>query len=92
MWRYSRMRILMIPLLGLLASCSLFQDEKPKETRSETAPKLVGRVAATPSGADFVLIEAYGPWRVPDGGLLAGLGNEGRTSSLAATGEKWGNF
>jgi hypothetical protein len=86
------MRFLMIPLLALLASCSLFKDDKPEEKPSSTAPKLVGRVASTPSGADFVLIEAYGPWKVPDGGMLAGIGNEGRTSNLAATGEKMGQY
>lgn len=86
------MRILMIPLLALLASCSLFKKEEVKEAPSSTAPRLVGRVASTPSGADFVLIEAYGPWKVPDGGMLAGIGNEGRTSNLTATGEKMGQF
>lgn len=86
------MRVLFFPLFALLASCSLFKDEEVKEKPSSTAPKLVGRVASTPSGADFVLIEAYGPWKVPDGGMLAGLGTEGRTSNLAATGEKMGQY
>jgi hypothetical protein len=81
----------MLPLVVLLTSCSLFRDEEPPKP-SATAPKLVGRVASTPVGADFVLIEAYGPWRVPDGGMLAGIGNEGRTSNLAATGEKMGQY
>ena len=85
------MRPLMLPLVVLLTSCSLFRDEEPPKP-SVTAPKLVGRVASTPAGADFVLIEAYGPWRVPDGGMLAGIGGEGRTSNLAATGEKMGQY
>ena len=29
---------------------------------------------------------------MPDGGLLSGLGREGRTSNLVATGEKLGQF
>ncbi|TAE78863.1 MAG: hypothetical protein EAZ65_09620 [Verrucomicrobia bacterium] len=38
----------------------------------------------------FVLVESYGPWRVPEGGLLSGLGEEGRSSSLIVTGERLG--
>lgn len=43
-----------------------------------------------PSGGDFVLIEAYGPWRVPEGGLLSAAGSDGRTANLVVTGEKLG--
>jgi len=57
---------------------------------SETRPRLVGRVASIPAGGDFVLIEAYGPWRVPEGGLLSAVGTEGRTANLVATGEELG--
>jgi hypothetical protein len=86
------MRLLLLPVLCLLSSCSLFEDEKKEEPKETTRPKLVGRVASTPSGADFVLIEAYGAWKVPDGGLLSGIGSEGRTANLAVTGEKSGQF
>ncbi|WP_265594089.1 hypothetical protein [Haloferula sp. BvORR071] len=89
------MRVLVIPVCALslfLNSCSLFKDEEPKEKPKSAHPVLVGRVASTPPGADFVLIETYGAWKVPDGGLLSGIGNEGRTSNLAATGEKLGQY
>ena len=86
------MRMSLLPLFALLTSCSLFEDEKAEEPKETTRPKLVGRVASTPAGANFVLIEAYGPWKVPDGGLLSGLGTEGRTANLAVTGEKSGQF
>jgi hypothetical protein len=66
------------------------EDEKPEV--SATKPSLVGRVASVQEGSGFVLIESYGPWRVPDGGLLSGIGTEGRTSNLVATGEKLGQF
>ena len=62
------------------------------KVEKSTKPRLVGRVASMPAGANFVLIEAYGPWKVPEGGLLSGIGNEGRTSNLAATGEKSGQY
>jgi len=90
------MRLRLFPLLAVLlaglSSCSLFKDEEEKPAESETKPKLVGRVASVPAGNDFVLIEAYGAWKVPDGGLLSGIGTEGRTSNLVATGEKLGQF
>lgn len=86
------MRLLLLPLLTLLTSCSLFEEEKKVPPVDTTRPRLVGRVASIPAGADFVLIEAYGPWKVPDGGLLSGIGTEGRTSNLAVTGEKSGQF
>jgi hypothetical protein len=91
-WRYAVMRLRSLPLLLLFSSCSLFDEEKKEEPKETTRPKLVGRVASTPSGADFVLIEAYGPWKVPDGGLLSGIGTEGRTSNLSVTGERSGQF
>jgi hypothetical protein len=91
-WRYAVMRLLLLPVLALLASCSLFEDEKREAPMETSRPRLVGRVASIPAGADFVLIEAYGPWKVPDGGMLSGIGTEGRTSNLAVTGEKSGQF
>jgi len=81
------MRAVLICCLALLPSCSLFEKEK-EEPKKETRTRLVGRIASIPSGSNFVLIESYGPWRVGDGGLLSGVGGEGRTSNLKATGEK----
>ena len=43
-----------------------------------------------PAEGDFVLIESYGPWRVPEGGLLSAAGADGRTANLVVTGEKLG--
>ena len=87
------MRLLLVPLLALLLpSCSLFRSEEEIPDESPTKPRLVGRVAQIPSGSDFLLIESYGAWDVPDGGLLSGVGTEGRTSNLVATGEKLGQY
>ncbi len=87
------MRILSVPLALLFASCSLFEkEEEIKPEEDSTRPRLVGRVAQVPSGGGFVLVETYGAWKVPDGGLLSGIGTEGRTSNLVATGEKLGQF
>ncbi|MEK7952034.1 hypothetical protein [Luteolibacter soli] len=75
-----------------LSSCSLFKDEEKKPEESATKPALVGRVASVQERSGFVLIESYGPWKVPDGGMLSGIGSEGRTANLVSTGEKLGQF
>lgn len=76
--------------MGMLASCALPKKTEEREVAPETRPRLVGRIAAVPAGMGFVLVESYGPWRVPEGGLLSGLGEEGRSSSLIVTGERLG--
>lgn len=82
----------LLPLLACLTACSLSTETEKEAIRSETTSRLVGRVASVPEGGAFVLIEAYGPWRVPEGGLLSGIGTEGRTSNLVVSGEKLGRF
>lgn len=84
------MRPLLLLAFALLPSCSWKKDEEAPPAKSETRPSLVGRVASVPAEGDFVLIEAYGPWRVPEGGLLSSAGSEGRTANLVVTGEKLG--
>ena len=81
--------ILSFALVALLPSCSFFKNEEAVPETSETKPKLVGRIALIPAGADFALIESYGTWRVPEGALLSGAGPEG-ASTLVVTGEKLG--
>jgi hypothetical protein len=84
------MRWLLFGLFSMTASCSLLKEEPAESTDSEAKPRLVGRIALVPRGGGFVLIESYGPWRVPEGGLLSSVGTEGRTSNLVVTGEKLG--
>lgn len=84
------MRSILLGGLLLVSSCSWFGEKPVEAAGADTKPRLVGRVAHVPAGGDFVLIEAYGPWRVPDGGLLSGVGTEGRTANLVVTGEKLG--
>ncbi|MCW1921795.1 hypothetical protein OKA05_04470 [Luteolibacter arcticus] len=86
-----RLLLLLLATVGF-SSCSLFKDDEEEPAMSETKPSLVGRIASVQEGSGFVLIEAYGPWKVPDGGLLSGIGTEGRTANLVATGEKLGQF
>lgn len=83
-------RLLSIAIALGCPACSWKGGDESPATASETSPRLVGRVASIPSGGDFVLIEVYGPWRVPEGGLLSAVGTEGRAANLVATGEKLG--
>lgn len=85
------MRQLLSMVIALGCSACSWKDENGAPAPvSEGTPRLVGRVASIPAGADFLLIEAYGPWRVPEGGLLLAVGSEGRTANLVATGEELG--
>jgi hypothetical protein len=81
-----------LPLFGicLVSSCSLFGGKEEIPPDSATKPRIVGRIALVPAGENFVLIESYGPWRVPEGGVLAGIGTDGRTANLVVTGEQLG--
>jgi hypothetical protein len=84
------MRITLLPVLLLLGSCSFFGAGEEETVKPESKSRLVGRIALVPPRENFVLVESYGPWQVPEGGLLSGIGTEGRTSNLVVTGEKLG--
>ena len=84
------MRIHLLLGVSLLASCSLFNGDDEQPVESESAPRLVGRIDSVSAEKDFVLIESYGPWRVAEGSVLTGSGDEGRTCNLVVTGEKLG--
>lgn len=80
-------------LFLLLASCA------DKANDAETKPKaeaetmhLVARVQSRPGGKDFVLLEAYGKWILPEGTNLYSYGTDGRTAALVTSGEKLGQF
>lgn len=91
-----RSRILLasclLPLLVTATGCAWLFGGGEEEKKPEPALSLVGRVASKPAGSDFVLIESYGDWRVPVGGLLSSFGPEGRSATLVASGEKLGQF
>jgi hypothetical protein len=84
------MRPLLLLSTCLISSCSLFAEKEDEAPESATKPRIVGRIALVPAGENFVLIESYGPWRVPEGGVLSGAGTDGRTSNLVVTGEQLG--
>ncbi len=89
-------RLLLIPfilLFGFFTSCADKPEEEPIEKKAAPAkPKLVGRVASIPADRKFVLIQAYGKWRVETGAILTTQGPGERTANLRATGEKLGQY
>lgn len=80
-----------LPVVVLLASCSLFGKKEVKKKDVTDKTRLVGRVASLPAEGGFALIESYGPWTVPTGGLLSSAG-EGRGATLTVSGEKVDRF
>jgi hypothetical protein len=87
------------PLTAALVVCVFMPAcaEKPEMTPTEKAdpeskPHLVGRIASIPSNREFVLIQAYGTWKVETGSVLTTQGPEGRAANLLATGEKLGQY
>lgn len=77
----------------LIPSCADEPEEKPTEKKEDTSsPKLVGRVASIPSDRKFVLIQAYGIWKVETGAILTTQGPGERAANLRATGEKLGQY
>lgn len=85
------MKWISIALLLPLSGCGWAGKEEEDAKPSGTAPKLVGRISSVPDRGGFVLIEGYGRWTVPDGGLLTTAGDR-RQATLAASGEKLGQF
>lgn len=77
-----------------LFACAEKPEEKPKEKKEVPSekPQLVGRVASIQADRKFVLIQAYGTWRVATGSILTTQGPDGRAANLLATGEKLGQY
>lgn len=77
----------------LLPACADKPEELPKEKKEDAgSPRVVGRVASVPASRKFVLIQAYGSWKVENGAILTTQGPEGRAANLRATGEKLGQY
>jgi len=85
-----------LPIFLFLASCAGTPEKlqaKPESGNTEeTKPTLVGRVSSIPADRKFILIQAYGNWKIPTGAILATLGPNGRAANLRVTGEKLGQF
>ena len=76
----------------LAASCADKVKEEEAKPKTEATMRLVARVQSRPGGKDFVLLEAYGKWILPEGTNLYSYGTDGRTAALVTSGEKLGSF
>ncbi len=68
------------------------EEEEPEKEASASSARLIGRVASIHEGPGFVLIEGYGRQAPGEGLLLSSVGEDGRTASLMASGERMGRF
>ncbi len=80
--------------LSSLISCQ--QLNPPKKVEETEKPKakvrdqLVGVITSV--NKDFVLIQKYGAWNVPEGDIVFSRGENGQTANLAFSGETLGQF
>lgn len=87
------LRLALAGVLGcLLAGCAAKTEEEEEETTPQGRVEIVGRVASMPPGRNFVLIQSFGDWRVPEGTILTTRGADERSASLVVTGERLGQF
>ncbi len=86
--------LLLLPLVYLasLTSCQLGTKETaPEKTKKPPVrDHLVGIVTSVNN--DYVLIQKYGAWKVPEEDILFSKGPEGQTANLKFSGEQLGQF
>lgn len=73
-------------------SCGFFSQEDEVDEASAMDPRLVGRIASVSEKQGFVLIQSYGEWILGEGLLLSSVGDDGRTATLVASGERKGRY
>jgi len=76
----------------LLVACGGEEESAEEEAIDEAAPRLVGRVVSIHAEEGFVLIQGFGEWQLGEGLLLSSLGDDERTATLIASGERMGRF
>jgi len=87
----------LIPLLFItLSSCSHFKKSADAETdevvKKEPRRKIHGRIASVSEAGKFVLIQKYGPGRLPKNTLFQSAGVSGSQANLRPTGERVRDF
>ena len=82
--------ILLSMLCSFYASCG--NTEVTEETKSPTAPRLVGRIASIHTEDGFALIEGFGDAVLTEGLLLSSRGENERSATMTVSGERMGRF
>jgi hypothetical protein len=87
----------LIPLIALvLSSCGLIKKvfrEAPKPAPlQKVGRRVIGRIASVSDTGNFVLIQKYGPGKLPTETLFQSSGISGSQASLRPTGERVRDF
>lgn len=82
----------------LLISCSKEKDEEPPAIKTGEEKKIIpkrniiGRIASVSQSKEFVLIQKFGPGKLPENRIYQARGPEGRAASLRLSGERIRDF
>lgn len=90
-------RILLTLLTPTLVSCGIIQKmghekPQPQEVQKIPARQIVGRIASVSETGKFVLIQKYGPGKLPKNSLFQTHGVDGTSASLKPSGERVRDF
>lgn len=91
----TRLLLTLLPLT--LVSCGIIQKmgqkkPEPQEVQKIPARQIVGRVASVSETGKFVLIQKYGPGKLPKNSLFQTHGVDGSSANLKPTGERVRDF
>lgn len=91
------MKYLLLTLPLLLSSCGILQNlakEKPKPEEQKKPPtrQIIGRIASVSEAGKFVLIQKYGPGKLPKNALFQTHSNDGSSANIRPTGERVRDF
>ena len=94
--QYRTLSLFLLTAATLITVTSCQQLNPPKKAEETEKPKakvrdqLVGIITSV--NKDFVLIQKYGAWNVPEGDIVFSRGENGQTANLAFSGETLGQF
>ncbi|MGC6426168.1 MAG: hypothetical protein ACON5H_04125 [Akkermansiaceae bacterium] len=91
------MRSFLLAFPLVLASCGtlrhLGQEEpKPNELQKQSTRQIIGRIASVSEAGKFVLIQKYGPGKLPKNSLFQTHGANGSSANIRPTGERIRDF
>lgn len=85
--------LLLFAILLPFTSCQPIPEvteEEPEKPKMAVRDTLVGVITSV--NDDYVLIQKYGPWVVPEEDIVFSKGSEGETANLKYSGEQLGEF
>lgn len=89
--------LLLLSASLLLISCGALKSlgrEEPKPELENQPPtrQIIGRIASVSEAGQFVLIQKYGPGKLPQHALFQTHGSDGSSANIRPTGERVRDF